>query len=176
MVPLTTFFLGLVIFFGLIGALRGWAKELLVTFSVILARFIEFVMLVYVPVLSASLQSLEQSDPRTWFYVRLMVFGLLISFGYATTVLSARMGSRARKEKLEDTLLGLFLGGINGFLVIGSLWGFLDEAQYGVWGITPPVTDAAQNVIQYLPTAWLQGPTLFVGVAVAFAFVLIVFV
>lgn len=176
MVPLNTFFLGLVILFGLIGALRGWAKELLVTFSVVLARFIEFVALVYVPVLSTSLQSLQQNDPRTWFYVRIMIFILLVSFGYATTVLSTRLSSRARKEKLQDTLLGLFLGGINGFLVIGSVWGFLHELGYGIWGITGPTTEAAQNLIRYLPTAWLQGPTLFVGVAVAFAFVLIVFV
>jgi len=49
-----------------------------VSFSVILARFIEFVALVYVPVLSTSLQSLQQSDPKTWFYVRLMIFGVLV--------------------------------------------------------------------------------------------------
>ena len=99
MVPLETVFLGLVIFFAIIGALRGWAKELLVIFSVILARFIEFVVLVYVPVLSTSLQSLQQSDPKTWFYMRLMIFAVLVAFGYATTVLSARLGARARKEK-----------------------------------------------------------------------------
>ncbi len=34
------------------------------SFSVILARFIEFVALVYVPVLSTSLQSLQQSTRR----------------------------------------------------------------------------------------------------------------
>ena len=43
MIPIQTVFVGLIILFGLIGALRGWAKELLVTFSVILARFIEMV-------------------------------------------------------------------------------------------------------------------------------------
>ncbi|MGC9346536.1 MAG: CvpA family protein, partial [Anaerolineae bacterium] len=110
MVPLQTVFIGLVILFAIIGALRGWAKELLVSFSVILARFIEYVALVYVPVLSTSLRSLQETDPQTWFYVRLMIFAILVSFGYATTVISSRLGSRARKEKLQDTLLGLFLG------------------------------------------------------------------
>ena len=33
MVPLETVFLGLVVFFAIIGALRGWAKELLVIFD-----------------------------------------------------------------------------------------------------------------------------------------------
>ncbi len=176
MVPLETFFTGLVILFGIIGALRGWAKELLVCFSVILARFIEFVALVYVPVLSTSLQSLQQSDPKTWFYVRLMIFGVIVSFGYATTILSPRLGARARKEKLQDSLLGIFLGGINGYLVVGMIWGFLHELGYAIWGISGPQTDAALKFLKYLPTDWLQGPSLFVAVAVAFAFVLIVFI
>jgi uncharacterized membrane protein required for colicin V production len=176
MVPLETFFLGLVLLFGIIGALRGWAKELLVSFSVILARFIEYVALVYVPVVSTALQSLEQSDPKTWFYVRMMIFGVLVAFGYATTVISARLGARARKEKLQDTLLGLFLGAINGFLVVGMIWGFLDELGYGIWGISGPQNESALNLLKYLPTVWLQGPSLFVAVAIAFAFVLIVFV
>jgi len=176
MVPLETVFLGLVLFFAIIGALRGWAKEVLVIFSVILARFIEFVALVYVPVLSTSLQSLQQSDPETWFYVRLTIFAILVAFGYATTVLSARLGARARKEKLQDTLLGLFLGALNGYLVVGGVWGFLHELGYQIWGISGPVSEAAQNLLTYLPTDWLQGPSLFVGVALSFAFVLMVFV
>ena len=65
---------------------------------------------------------------------------------------------------------------VNGFLVIGSVWGFLNELGYNIWGITGPQSEAAQNLLRYLPTDWLQGPSLFVGVAVAFAFVLIVFV
>lgn len=176
MVPLETVFIGWVIFFAIIGALRGWAKELLVTFSVVLARFIEYVAVVYVPVLSAALQTLQQSDARTWFYIRLMIFGILVAFGYATTVISSRLGSRARKEKLQDTLLGIFLGAINGYFIIGMLWGFLEQVNYGIWGLTGPQTAAAQNIIEFLPTGLLQGPSLFVAVAVAFAFVLIVFV
>lgn len=176
MVPLETVFTGLVILFALIGALRGWAKELLVTFSVVLARFIEYVALVYVPVLGGALQSLQQADPKTWFYVRLAIFGVVVAFGYATTVISSHLGSRARKEKLQDTLLGFFLGAINGFLVVGTVWGFLDQLGYTIWGITGPATDAARDIVRYLPPVWLEGPTLFVGVAIAFAFVLIVFV
>lgn len=176
MVPLDTVFLGLVLFFAIIGALRGWAKELLVIFSVILARFIEFVALVYVPVLSTSLQAMQESDPLTWFYLRLMIFAVLVAFGYATTVLSSWLGARARKEKLQDTLLGLFLGALNGYLVVGGFWGFLHELGYQIWGITGPASEAAENLLTYLPATWLQGPSLFVGVALSFTFVLIVFV
>ena len=176
MVPLETVFLGLVLLFGIIGALRGWAKELLVSFSVILARFIEYVCLNYVPILKESLQSFRDESSQTWFFVRLIIFIILVSFGYATTAISAHLGARARKEKFQDTLLGVFLGAINGFLVVGVIWGFLDELGYGIWDIQGPASEAAKGMLKYLPLAWLEGPALLVGVAIAFAFVLIVFV
>ena len=105
MIPIQTVFWGLILLFGIIGALRGWAKELLVTFSVILARFVETVLLRYVPVINTSLQNLAASDAKTWFYVRALIFILIVSFGYATTTISAALGARARKEKLQDTLI-----------------------------------------------------------------------
>ncbi|MBN1876861.1 MAG: hypothetical protein JXA33_21745 [Anaerolineae bacterium] len=173
MVPLETAFMGLVLLFGVIGGLRGWAKELLVVFGVILARFIEFVLWEYVPVINTSLKGLE---PHTWFYVRLGLFGVIVAFGYATTTISTALGAKARKEKLQDTLLGFFIGGINGVLVVGMFWGFLEQLQYNIWGIIPPSGTLAMGIIEYLPINWLEGPSLFVAVAAAFAFVLIVFV
>ena len=44
MVPLNTVFWGMVFLAGLVGALRGWAKEVLVTFSVVLALFVQQVL------------------------------------------------------------------------------------------------------------------------------------
>jgi uncharacterized membrane protein required for colicin V production len=185
MIPLETVFLGLVIFFGVIGALRGWAKELLVTFSVILARFVELVLTSYMPVISGVLQALAENQSKTWFYVRALIFIVIIVFGYATTVISAALSKRARKEKLQDTLLGFFLGSINGYLIVGIIWGFLIKIDYQMWGIVSPedaaamgLQDAADLVglIEYLPLTWLDGSLLFVAVALSFMFVLIVFV
>jgi hypothetical protein len=173
MVPLETVFVGLILFFGVIGALRGWARELLVVFSVILARFTEIVLRDYVPVVGPALEAL---DVTTWFYVRLGIFSFIVFFGYATPVLSSALGDKARKEKFQDALLGFFIGFINGFLVVGTFWGYLHELGYRLWGITPPNTDTAVMLLKYLPHTWLSGPQLFIGVAVSFAFVLIVFV
>ena len=176
MVPLETAFIGLVLFFCIVGALRGWAKELLVTFSVILARFVELVLVSYVPVVSDTLARTITTEPKSWFYLRLGIFITFVFFGYATTTISAALGIKTRKDKLQDTLLGLFLGGINGFLVVGMVWGFLNQLGYNIiWGITAP-TEKATALISYLPLTWLDGPELFIAVAVSFAFVLIVFI
>jgi len=171
MVPLETAFLGLVIFFGFIGGLRGWARELLAVFSVILARFIEVVLVQYVPFTNP-----EDMNAVNWFYLRLAIFIFIIFFGYATPVALSSLGAKARKDKFQDTLLGFFIGFINGFLVVGMLWGFLHESNYTVWGITAPTTQSALTLVKYLPITWLKGPLLLIGVAVSFAFVLIVFV
>jgi hypothetical protein len=56
------------------------------------------------------------------------------------------------------------------------LWGFLARLGYGIWGIEGPTDPAIQNFMSYLPLTWLEGPTLFIAVALSFAFVLIVFV
>ncbi len=176
MIPIETAFFGLILLFGIIGALRGWAKELLVAFAVILARFMEFVLWQYVPVVNSSLKQLEVTEPAIWFYVRISLFIIIIAFGYATTVISAALGGRARKDKFEDTLLGFFIGVVNGYLIAGTLWGFLAHKGYAIWGIVVPTSDLAIGILPYLPTAWLGGPLLFVAVALAFVFVLIVFV
>lgn len=178
MVPLETLFIGLVIFFGLVGMLRGWAKELLVTFSVILGRFVEMVLWGIVPVLSATLQGMAEANPRSWFYVRFLLFVIIVCFGYATTKISATLSAKARKDKLQDGLLGFFLGLLNGFLIVGMVWGFMAEPKlnYGVWNITPPTSDFAKSLVTYLPLTWLKGEVLFIAVAIAFAFVLVVFV
>ncbi len=173
MVPLETVFVGLVLFFGVIGALRGWARELLVVFSVILARFTEIVLREYVPIIGPALATLDRT---MWFYTRVAIFVFIVFFGYATPVISSTLGAKARKEKFQDALLGFFIGFVNGFLVVGTFWGYLHELGYGLWGITPPNTDTAAIVLKYLPLTWLSGPQLFVAVAVSFAFVLIVFV
>jgi uncharacterized membrane protein required for colicin V production len=176
MVPLENVFIGLVLLFGLIGALRGWAKELLVAFAVILARFIEFVLWAYVPGVDSALQNLATNEAETWFYVRMILFIAIVIFGYATPVISAAVGGKARKDKFQDTLLGFFLGVLNGGLVVGMVWGFLEQLGYNIWKITAPGESIPLTFSQNLITEWLAGPPLFVGVAVAFAFVLIVFV
>ena len=47
MISILSAFWMFVILFGLIGAMRGWAKELLVVFSVILALFLIYVLETY---------------------------------------------------------------------------------------------------------------------------------
>jgi lysylphosphatidylglycerol synthetase-like protein (DUF2156 family) len=176
MVSLGFFFFFLLALFAVIGAMRGWAKELLVTFSVILAVFIITVVERYVP---AVYTSFAAPGSVAQFWLRTIILIILVFFGYQTPNLP-RLGARFARERLEDMLLGLFLGGINGYLVIGTLWLYLHQAGYPYPYITPPDPNtelgaAALRMLEWLPPGWLGPPVIYFAVAVAFIFVIVVF-
>jgi len=188
MIPLNTVFWGLVFLFGMIGALRGWAKEILVSSSVFLAMFIQQVFGQYVlgpdnPYLPMLLRASDEVLPpetysTTHFYVCTVLLLLLTFFGYASPTIVGQVGSKAARERLQDALLGFFLGILNGFLVIGTLWFYADKSGYALGGIDPPAPDTAAWIIakDYLVPVWLSVPELYVLIALAFVFIIIVFI
>lgn len=165
--------------FGMIGATRGWAKEMLVTFGVILSMFILSIMERFIPFI----QNMSNSAPEALFWIRISLLIVLVFFGYQTPNISKFAGSGSfAREKLQDILLGLFMGVINGYLVFGTIWFFMHQAGYPFEPITAPVPgtpagDAALAVINLLPPHWMMAqPTIYFAVAIAFAFVLVVFI
>jgi hypothetical protein len=188
MIPLNTVFWGLVFLFGMIGALRGWAKEILVTSSVFLAMFIQQVFGQYVlgpanPYLPMLLEVPGQAAPPgtyspTQFYVCAVLLLLLTFFGYASPTLVGKVGSKAAREQLQDALLGFFLGIVNGYLVVGTLWFYAHKSNYVLGGITAPTPNTAAWIIanSYLVPIWLTVPELYVLIAIAFVFIIIVFI
>ena len=188
MIPLNTVFWGLVFLFGMIGALRGWAKEILVSSSVFLAMFIQQVFGQYIlgptnPYLPVLLDaSAEVTGPDTYnttqFYVCTALLLLLTFFGYAGPTLVGRVAGKVARERLQDALLGFFLGLLNGYLVVGTLWFYLHRSGYVMGGITAPEQGSTAWTIaqSYLVPVWLTIPVLYVAIALAFVFIIIVFI
>jgi len=186
MIPISTVFGGLLVLFALIGSLRGWAKEIIVAFSVILALFVEHVLLSFVPPISALFQNMPL---QTVFYTRAALFIVITVFGYASPTIASQLGAKVARERLQDLLLGFFLGLINGFLIVGTLLSFLSAANYGVppgeagvvgiGGIVPPGPDSpSANLVGFLPPELIaqSGAVLYIAVAAAFVFVIVVFI
>lgn len=213
MIPILTVFICFLFLFAVIGSLRGWAKEIIVVFSVILALFIEHVFLNFI----GPLKALFNSMPRqSQFYTRTALLVIVTIFGYASPSVVARFGAKVARERLQDILLGFFLGLINGFLIIGTLLSFLNAVHYGVpegaWieqqrvdvagnpvfdkngqpvmdivytpgvkgigGIEPPpLNSPMRGWLPYLPPEVVarSNAALYVAVAAAFVFVLVVF-
>ncbi len=178
MVSINVVFWMLVILFALIGGVRGWAREILVTFGMILAMFVIAVLERFVPFIR---DTLPVSAPTTLFWLRSVLVLVLVFFGYQTPKLPriAESGRFAR-ERLQDILLGFFLGGVNGFLIWGAIWYYLHQAGYPFPIISAPnpatpVGEAALRLLPFLPPAWLGTPGVYFAVAIAFIFVLVVF-
>jgi hypothetical protein len=164
-----------VILFAVIGALRGWAKELLVSFSVILALTTNHVLRRYIPLVSAL-----PAESTSLFWIRTMIVVTLVYFGYQTVVSIARLASRAARERLQDTLFGIFLGAINGYLIAGTILYYLQEAQYPFPEIvSAPTGDILTNVqalMNWMPPHVLGEPGIYFAVLICFIFVIVVFI
>ena len=173
-----------VVLFAIVGAVRGWAKEVLVTFSVILALAFISLLEKYVPFV-ANLVSMtvlvpEDMDPETLrselttlFWLRSIIVILLVFFGYQSTSF-ARFAPKVTREKFQDGLLGIFLGAVNGFLIVGSIWYYLHSSNYPFDIITAPETTPA--ILSYLAPVLLGVPAIYFAVVIAFIFVIVVFI
>jgi len=175
---LTFVFWMYVFLFSIIGAMRGWAKELLVSFSVILSLTILTLLQTYIPYV----RDVLPRDSTALFWTRTSVLVVLVFFGYQTSNIT-RFAGKFTRERLQDALLGIFLGAINGYLIAGSIWYFMYEASYPFNMISDPINtgvpqimDAANKIITYLPPHILGVPAIYFAVVLSFVFVLVVFI
>jgi len=174
MMTLTAVFWMYVILFGIIGGFRGWAKELLVIFSVLLAIAIDTVLLTYVD----SVKVILTVRPGiTQFGLRAGLLLTLAYFGYQSPNLPAFASGKFAREKLQDFLLGMALGMVNGYFIAGSIWYYMDATAYPVTWVTPPA-DPIQTAdfLKYMPPVLLGIPNIYFAIIAAFVFVIIVFI
>lgn len=176
MVSLTVVFGAFVILFGIIGATRGWAKELLVTSAIVLGLFMNSILETYIPPYRTALAA---QPPGTQFLLRGGLLVLLAFFGYQTPNIRALQPKLAR-ERLEELLLGLMLGLMNGYMLVGSIWFYLHSAGYGITElVSAPEGELAEQIVglmDYMPPTLLPIPHVFFAVGVVFVFIIVVFV
>ena len=165
-----------VILFAIVGGMRGWAKELLVAFSVILALALNHVIRRYIPVAAA----LPESDV-TLFWVRTIVLLVLVFFGYQTVITISRLAARAARERLQDTLFGVILGAFNGYLIAGTILYYMHVADYPFENVItkpqdPALLQTVNQMMLYMPPQLLGEPGIYFAVILAFIFVIVVYI
>jgi hypothetical protein len=130
MLSLVTFFWMMVLLFALVGMMRGWTKEIVVTTSLILALFaINQFMSVVFGFIGWDNSGTPPPEVRRWqFYIMSAILLIIGFFGYQGPALArSRVGDRlTRRDNLQDKVLGFLVGGTNGWLVVGSIWAFLE--------------------------------------------------
>ena len=176
MMSLAVVFWMYVILFAIIGGMRGWAKEILVSFSVILALAFIALLEHYVPFIRDVLLPQQSS---VLFWLRTIILIMLVFFGYQTVNLQ-RISGKVTREKLEHAILGIVIGALNGYLIAGTIWFYMSDSKYPFANIVSAPTGnflaIANNMLRYMPPRLLGIPGIYFAVVIAFIFVIVVFV
>lgn len=175
MIQLSSFLWFCIILFGTVGYLRGFGKELVALAGIILALFtlVQF---------DTFFESIGQgTGVAQIFYVKAIFLGIVAFFSYQTppdriTPSKWRSGKGSARDDWQNRILGALVGGINAYLLFGSLWYFMDQLAYPLSPniSAPPPDSSSAEMVAVLPLVWMQqGNLLTVAVIVLFLFILI---
>ncbi|HET6845924.1 MAG TPA: hypothetical protein VFH29_03770, partial [Anaerolineales bacterium] len=143
---------------------------------VIVALTLNHVLRKYVPVVSTL-----PEDSTSLFWVLSIVLGALVFFGYQTVALIPHLQSKATRERLQDSLFGVIVGGLNGFLIFGTILFYLAQTKYQALPnvvVTPPpdIQAAIESMMGYMPPQMLGEPAIYFAVILCFIFVIVVYI
>lgn len=151
--PIEAYFITLVLVFGVVGWIRTFPKELGVTTVVLFGMYI----------LAAFSDRLLDLINQVYEYQGtpgegLIIFNIYLIFILFITLISYEGETLAfagsSPPGLSGVLLNIGSGLFNGYLVIGTIWFYLDQLDYPVRRLglfTPPLSDFAQVLVQLLP-------------------------
>jgi hypothetical protein len=177
-----------VIFFGIIGMIRGWVREIQVTASVVLAMFIieKISEPVWRILVSRTTAEMLVVDPmgtlRRLIMFQAAILLILVFFGYQGPVVvpfiarGRATGAAKPRETVQEGVLGLLVGLLNGYLIVWALWWYAHRGQYPFdWMISPLQfpDKASAELLNILPLAHLASPWLEILVVVFFLIVII---
>jgi uncharacterized membrane protein required for colicin V production len=177
MIAMVIVFFMFVILFGFIGASRGWAKEVLVIASVILAlaiiSLLEDVL---------GLASYFEKNRNMQFAIRTTILIVLVYFGYQSPKVGRIAKATEKRGQIAEKILGFLFGMASGYFVMGTLWYFAYEAGYPLFidYVAPApkeLADLTNRIISLLPPAWLNTTLeTFIFLVIIFVFIIIFFV
>ncbi|MBK8985099.1 MAG: CvpA family protein [Chloroflexi bacterium] len=156
MISISAFFWIMVMLFAVVGALRGWTREVIATSGLILALFAINQFGTYLASFVGGGGTLDTDAMRRQvFYLYAAIYLLIAFFSYQGPALAgARLTGKLRvRDNFQDKLMGMLVGGVNGYLIVGAMLAFLEfQLQSpGSWVRLPPG-------VQY-PFAFIVRPT-----------------
>lgn len=194
MLSLYVLFWIMVALFAVLGSVRGWAKEVVAASGLVLSLFaIDQLGFMLLSALGWVPENMGiDVAARRQFYVFTLFHLTITFFSYQGPRLGS-IGQRLRpRDSLQDKLLGMIFGGMNGYLIAGSIWSFLefqavnrsDWMRYApgipypfdpAMLVRPDVGSQAYNFVSYMPIP-LLAPYLLIILIIVFLFVIVVLI
>lgn len=167
MIPIETLWIGLALIFAIVGVVRGFLKELGVTLVLIVLLFgLRQLSDNLGGILGFAAATVKQdwisdlkNNAALWLIVYMAVFLVVVFIAYEGYVIKYP-GEDPRG--IQGRLLAMLVGLVNGYLVAGSLWFYVDlykEPVQRLGLLRLPYTPVAERMLQVLPPAML-GPYL----------------
>jgi hypothetical protein len=151
--PIEAYFVTLVLVFGVVGWIRTFPKELGVTTIVLFGMYI---LAAFSDRLLDMLNEVYQYQGTQGeglivfnIYLVFMLFITLISYEGETLAFAG-----SPPPGLQGIMLNIASGLFNGYLVIGTIWFYLDRLDYPIRRLglfKPPLSDLAETLVQLLP-------------------------
>jgi len=162
--PIEVFFGTIVFIFMLIGLVRGFLKELGVT---LVMMFVLYVLSQFEPFLERGLARVVDLGQRAlgvqsrdllecWLFILIIVATAFISYEGETLAFA---GQPLRGS--QGILLGILTGGLNGYLIAGSIWFYMDKFGYPIAWLNfsqDKLSKTAQAIVPLLPINLLGKP------------------
>ncbi|MFN8371955.1 MAG: CvpA family protein [Anaerolineae bacterium] len=160
------------LFFAFIGFQRGWNKEIIATSGIILALFALHQFDTFLRQILLGNMSGEQV-----FMVQTLFFAIVVYFAYQTRAIISGRGADGR-DNLQEQVLGGIIGFVNGYLIWGSIWYFLDINGYpaGLNVVPPPTQETVQMLPLYLLAGGPTGPGDLLSLIVIILFLIVLIV
>lgn len=143
------------LFFGIIGVLRGLRREVVSLAGIILATF---ALYQFDPILRGVFLASVPRDQA--FFVQIFLFGAVVYFAYQSrSFVAPRAAGGPRNSRFQDAILGGLMGALNGYLIWGAVWYFLDINDYPFSPliIAPDLNSFSARNIGVIPLAVLGG-------------------
>ena len=122
MISFVSLMWGTAILFALVGALQGWQRQLIGTTAMLLGFF---AILQFDSLLRGSLYLLLTNGQI--FLLQLCVFVAIVVIAYRNEV---AINPEGKIGRLRNGLLGAAAGCVNGYILAGCVWYFLDINRY----------------------------------------------
>lgn len=168
--PIEVLWGSLILVFGCIGLIRGFLRELGVTLSILVAMYImsewlekrRYLNLILTlagqhsgPLLVGILNDRTSTNLlKLGTYVSILLIVVFISYHGETLDFPGKP-----PRGTAGVFLNLLAGLVNGYLIVGTLWHYLDVLDYPirVFGMfKPPLTPLAQTLLRFTPIPLLQ--------------------
>lgn len=137
-------------FSGVLGFLRGWNKEVVVTAACVLGMFVLFQ---FDTLLRGTLLVVFPRDQA--FFIQAGIFLLMVYGAYQNRAFVPR----AARRNTTASILGGLVGFLNGYLIAGAIWYFLDINEYPLDPliIAPSINSPSAQYLPSMPMVILSG-------------------